>query len=1550
MSLYIEQFRRGKKVSKTSVPPLKDVKKPEDAEKEKLKTTDQKTKQQTQETTPKEPTKENQSTEQQTTQQTTQQTSSKPKKEEKPVRTITRGNIQIDLDKYLLNLDDNFETWLSTVDLNNKEKAQVRDAYRDMLDGYDKGELTPKLGSRSYDSTGRRSNATEGFDAYGWAQAYFHDILTRQPEYDPAKKAKKSSYASKYDSSKGGIQSEINRRLFGSSAFNKDFIYQDAVEGNTRGTKNRAKLFSDQLSSMIADIESGDLYSENTDQERDDLINNLRKAQNVLSDGKIDENERMFLSNIGIPVDYYFSTLASLDGEDNQQDTQQNTQETQQDITQETQQAAQESQATPYQQEIMTYAQNEADSQIAIIREINALLKEPKDKIVNRTQFYPNNCFSDFYSKYKRGDNPKFDKQWDEVKIRAKNALLTELSDYENFISAFRSPSKFKTDFFKSDYFKYAYTGKGGKKTQIYNAGSGPAQIRAQYIHIAANQIKTENPNNEVIINSKGDKGIVLTIDEKKKRIILYYPEKCMMFAAKFEQMPRAWKEAYIEQKYPGVLAQLNGMLTQSNKQGGILKKQFGGTITQETSFQDIARQYEQNRKIEEQNKIKESKLSPSEYALQQTRSKKEGGINNFANWDASSQARLVSVGADVISLISAFAPGAGTVTSAASGVAASGLSYFADLKDGEGFWSSTGSFLVNLGLDVLGLVPGLGAGSKTAKIIKNLIRFVPAMLGMKEIISNSNIHASLKKVISDPDNLTVGDWKNVVDAIKIITGLSTNAIRGTQRMAQKKIITANGGKSEKITLKLENGKVAEVGEGAGKIPRSKFDQIVSAKNIEEQNAILHTVAGFENSNLKNQFKRAINPFAKDKAQAPVRQTVYDFSKLNTNRFGSVDRAFSNAWLYDRFKNSTLFNFNLPQLKLNPYLWGVKTPTTGLPSVNIPTTSKPKIHLLPFNPSVKRTIKFDKHGGKLSYNEVINVIKNAKGGRIAKFYVGGETETETEEEKKKKDKSITSDTSSASTVREDWYKDFTPGFDPNTYQIEFGNLENPYFKLSNRTPWGSSGHANHSGMYIPSEDVSSEWVNEVEKDDYYSNKFFELIYDKEKDDFTEFGKRWAESVDKMLPLEKDNKTKSKASFYDENGNLRRSWTPGGINAKGLSPQTYNTLEAYLKHIRLDGLPGPMHNVMRQFLKKYYYIDPETKNRVYVSAEEAKKYKRKLTDSNYDNVNGLYTEEYLLNGELADPNENPNENPDEDNRESNNNGTGSIIDQLTAKFKASGKPNPEPSWWNRIAFGELGLRNYVKLLGHNKAVYNTALKAIRANMEDPEQFQRPTHGRFDVDQKAAAEAADLLNRVRNHQMTTDPTQNFAKMMDAHITGVKNYIIPAKIADNDKILETMNKQLELIHEGIKNRISVANKNRAQLNNANYLRKEALAQKLKADDDARQKYLTEIRQYLNNEYERMAAQYKEENEIFANFEYWQAITAAEQKWKEYEALHKNDPDWENTYMDTPEYKEFVKAQGLASILKENYRLANMRNYFMETYKPYTLNFNSLYKPPTT
>lgn len=181
---------------------------------------------------------------------------------------------------------------------------------------------------------------------------------------------------------------------------------------------------------------------------------------------------------------------------------------------------------------------------------------------------------------------------------------------------------------------------------------------------------------------------------------------------------------------------------------------------------------------------------------------------NPNAGWDAKHYARLGSALADLGAAVTGFVPGWGTVAAAGLGIGSTVTNFITDATDdavtsGE-MWKNLG---LNLGMDVMGLIPGGGAASKMGKIVKTLKGTVPlivALPGVASLLANSpEIAESWKKAFDgDADEggskMDYQDYMNILQVLNVAAG-ATNIARNTYKSAKKAPV-----QSDKIAVEVK--------------------------------------------------------------------------------------------------------------------------------------------------------------------------------------------------------------------------------------------------------------------------------------------------------------------------------------------------------------------------------------------------------------------------------------------------------------------------------------------------------------------------------------------------------------------------------------------------------------------------------------------------------------------------------------------------------------------------------------------------------------------------
>lgn len=282
-----------------------------------------------------------------------------------------------------------------------------------------------------------------------------------------------------------------------------------------------------------------------------------------------------------------------------------------------------------------------------------------------------------------------------------------------------------------------------------------------------------------------------------------------------------------------------------SNKEGGIIKLQYGGFVEDDSAYNAYKEQFA--KKKEEQVKQR-AQVKGRTVEEQKVADRKPGSITS-GDWTGEDYTRLASIVADIGSMGAAYVPVYGTAASAILGAGSSVASYGADLSENGFRWGDLGNLAVNLGLDAVGLVPGLGSAAKGSKILKTAAKYLPRVLATVSLANTPEVYKSVKKAMTPGTDLTVDDWRNIAEGFKMVLQGGKGIKRTVQAHNLKKglatgnsLLTTLGGKEVSVTP-------------------AQLSEIRSHRKLEDQEAALQLLLKDDNLKLAGDLnKRWFNP------------------------------------------------------------------------------------------------------------------------------------------------------------------------------------------------------------------------------------------------------------------------------------------------------------------------------------------------------------------------------------------------------------------------------------------------------------------------------------------------------------------------------------------------------------------------------------------------------------------------------------------------------------------------------------------------------------------
>jgi len=122
-----------------------------------------------------------------------------------------------------------------------------------------------------------------------------------------------------------------------------------------------------------------------------------------------------------------------------------------------------------------------------------------------------------------------------------------------------------------------------------------------------------------------------------------------------------------------------------------------------------------------------------------------------------------------------AFAPGVGSLASAAVGAASTTGNLALDLADDSVTgWEAAKNAAFGYGMDLMGAIPVFGATSKMAKIAKTAAKLankVMPFLLASQVTHAGEYYESWKKLLSTDGKVSVDDWKNIAASLQLVAG-----------------------------------------------------------------------------------------------------------------------------------------------------------------------------------------------------------------------------------------------------------------------------------------------------------------------------------------------------------------------------------------------------------------------------------------------------------------------------------------------------------------------------------------------------------------------------------------------------------------------------------------------------------------------------------------------------------------------------------------------------------------------------------------------------------
>lgn len=827
------------------------------------------------------------------------------------------------------------------------------------------------------------------------------------------------------------------------------------------------------------------------------------------------------------------------------------------------------------------------------------------------------------------------------------------------------------------------------------------------------------------------------------------------------------------------------------------ITKAFYGVKIQSREEKEAAKQKENNKAIS-------NPQTPHDKKVALIKQEKVGG-NPLS--DRATFLRTTALATDVGALVASFS-GVGAPASALAGAAATFQNQAADMAEGQGFWESLGNNALGYGMDALSVIPFVRGITGTGRIVKTASKLAPHIitaLGAMQALKNKDAYlGSWKKMTSNPSQLNRQDWSNIYDSLRLVisgTTAGTQAIKGNKAM--------KGALSkDKVKVKTNEGYVA--------VDKSKLEGIKKTKGLEAQNKALQEATG--NSNLRFNAARNKYRFWKTKDQANIKEAdVYDFTKPNTRMINGVEYERPYKWgelgianhqwqapkwmngILDKIEISGLKptgrtqadidygnrrisqNFSVAQLRelsnqISPVVTEWKSLKTQAQSARKNAAEALRKARKATDPQIKSNYEnsaksyLDYIRNKATeYQKLKGVVKDGK----VTFHVGDNYKPveiawndilKKYGIKYKQGGSIQKLASGNSINGNPWFStlegkkvsnpdtDFPASIDMSKLVSIDGKTGNIIDATISNTP------GTVDTRYQAAAGNTLENTRAIESHPYYQ-WFDTQLYNNHK--ITPVGTAWQDAADLNIPKG------SKASFKDENGNYRTSWTNTNNDIYGNPGQTYNTDEAYTHGVRYDGINGARHSVFLNRGTRYFYKDTEG-NKQYVNLSDADKKNYSISKepvwSGWSNDKHTWWDDYEITGA------NSQVNPAEDSKpkQPNNFSLKDVINKMDVTDK-----------WGipRAMYADITNRKVTDMLKKQPLLL------------DPQEDHRYVQSDLDAEMNGQQAAAQLA-RTASHPITSDG--NLQSMLQLEAAAKGNEAITAGRQQSNQRLREMQEQ--------------------------------------------------------------------------------------------------------------------------------------------------------------
>ena len=645
------------------------------------------------------------------------------------VRTFRIGNNNVELDKYIDALANNFQSFYDTYESTwtPKEREGIMREHKLFLKNLQEGNITGMNEDGSFDVVNRQYSGLD-FSPNGAGRRYAYYAKRIANTAHPSTKSEKTKASKKFTNT--SLLRDFHNQFFGGvddpdyqSFFDLDEIVEGPDGQKKRNVRNRVDAILDFLDENYisryddADESLGGIEGVRT------KIQRLRKA---LADGQLNNEDYAAAASLGLNLRGLLSTDGNIQFDANGRFSTA---------------TPTESASDPVREALFGQATDAKKAYELIGKEISQweTNTDPDDFYFQLNS--PTNISSnDLLEKYFKNDVNKFKEHLEGIASNINGNGINYYKD-SNFIGGQHNYLRGMSD---SEYIR-----------SMLNA-------MVDFRNILG--IKPEQDE-----NGKTYYVIPNSFDAKKGTILKYYPDNGVVKTIKiWKSNNKDYIQSYFLKKYPVL-----GQQAQSHKNGGILKGQYGFGVPQQSQVQYTDAEIRLMKMLQEQGQLEGEENTGEEVPIEEEtpESKQQQYLQSetgpMSKWGSREWTEIASIAADVASIINPepiSAAGMGLAGTIAHGINLA--------RDEDGWtWGDTKETGLNLLFDAAGALPVVGDSAQAYKVYKGIMKIGAPLLGFLGAMNMGEAKESVEKLLSKEGKMTPQDWRNIANGLAAVVG-----------------------------------------------------------------------------------------------------------------------------------------------------------------------------------------------------------------------------------------------------------------------------------------------------------------------------------------------------------------------------------------------------------------------------------------------------------------------------------------------------------------------------------------------------------------------------------------------------------------------------------------------------------------------------------------------------------------------------------------------------------------------------------------------------------